>query len=130
MKGRQSSRGECDESDKSESGQVAIPDLLRLEREATSAIEPISRCVLDKRRSEITTKSAAWKLHRLAVFAVAALGKVAAARPSHLRPIAETSEAWPAFVSWHGDYAKSHSELMGPPCLLPEIEKPTFEQTR
>lgn len=68
--------------------------------------------VLDPKSSDDDRSSAAWTLHSLTYVAVAALGEVASKCPSLLRPIAETSVVWPAFISWHGDFTKGNLELV------------------
>lgn len=51
-------------------------------------------------------------LHRLAHLAVELLGELARSNPETLRPIAETSVAWPAFISRWNDFDNANAELL------------------
>jgi hypothetical protein len=107
-----SARPKSDGTGKANQPDNSSPDLHLLERQARTAIQQMVRVILSDQSSDITRGSAAWALHRLTYEAVNALGEIARRKPSLFRPIAETSVAWPAFISWHGDYTKENLELM------------------
>ena len=94
-----------DESGKISADDQIIADLDTLNQRVESGI-------LNAIRAILTSSTAAWRLHRMAVVLVSALFELAKAKPSLLRPIAETSEAWPALISPHQDYVRIGRELI------------------
>jgi hypothetical protein len=112
VNGRSPARGKSDRTDKDNQRDEPIPDLHVLERQVTTAIQQIARLILSDQSDGVTSGSAAWSLHRLTYLAVNVMLEIARRKPSLLRPIAETSVAWPAFISWHGDFTKGNLELM------------------
>jgi hypothetical protein len=101
VNGRSPARGKSGRTDKDNRRDEPIPDLHVLERQATTAIQQIARLILSDQSDDVTSGSAAWALHRLTYLAVDLLGEVARRELSLVRPIAQTSVAWPAFISWH-----------------------------
>jgi hypothetical protein len=96
-----------DESGKISADDQIIADLDTLKQRVESGIPNAIRAILTDQLTDYDSSTAAWRLHRMAVVLVSALFELAKAKPSFLRPIAETSEAWPGFISPHQDYAKT-----------------------
>ena len=89
------------------------PDLDVLERQARDAILQIVGLIQKGPASgDRSSGSAAWSLHRLTYLAVDQLGLLAGQKEGLLRPIAETSMVWPAFISPHRDFAVANKRLL------------------
>lgn len=102
-----------DRSDKSR-GKPRLGDLGQSisKRQARAAVHQSVSLILDPKTSEDDRSSAACALHSLAHLAVDSLGQIARKYPAVLRPIAEKSVVWPAFISAHGDFEKANRELI------------------
>lgn len=81
-------------------------------RDARAAIQQLASRILDPSTTDGDRSSAAWSLHSLTHLSVETLAYIALKYPSVVRPIAETSVVWPAFISRHGDFAKSNDQLI------------------
>ena len=101
-----------DETGRNSADDQIIADLNGLKQRVESGIPNAIRAILSGQLTDYDSSTAAWRLHRMAVVLVSALFELAKAKPSLLRPIAETSEAWPGFISPHQDYAKTGRELI------------------
>jgi hypothetical protein len=114
VKNEHRARDKSDGSDKSRSTASSSDlDLHLVERRATTAIKQIVSLILNDHGVVADERaSATWSLHRLTFLAVDSLGLIARKEPSLIRPIAETSVVWPAFISRHGDFRKANVELM------------------
>lgn len=88
------------------------PNLEALERQANDAIRKITLAILDAQATEENRGSAAWALHRLACLAVNNLESLARQNPESLRQIAQSSMAWPAFISPHRDFVGRNKSLI------------------
>jgi hypothetical protein len=101
-----------DETGRNTAEDQIIADLDALKRRVESGIPNAIGAILTGQLTDYESSTAAWRLHRMAVVLVSALFELAKAKPSLLRPIAETSEAWPGFISPHQDYVKTGRELI------------------
>jgi hypothetical protein len=101
-----------EETGKNSADDQIIADLDTLKRTVESRIPNAIGAILTDQLTDYGSSTVAWRFHRMAMVLVSALFELAKAKPSLLRPIAETSEAWPSFISPHQDYVKTGRELI------------------
>ena len=101
-----------DETGKNSADDRIIADLNTLKRSVESEIPNAIGAILTDRLTDYQQFDCSLAIHRMAVVLVSALFELAKTKPSLLRPIAETSEAWPGFISPHQDYVKTGRELI------------------
>ena len=83
-----------DDTGKDSADDQIIADLHALERAIESRIPNAIAAILSNQLTNDSNSTVAWRLHRMAVALVSALFELAKTKPSLLRPIAETSEAF------------------------------------